>query len=118
MADHAIFIGFGTPVRGREEKATGVFMEAAQYYSELQAKGEIEGFEPFFLTPHGGDLTGFFLIRGEREKLDAVKRSEEFQRLIRRAGTIIDHLGVVDALAGAEVQRFVALINQETADLR
>ena len=28
----------------------------------------IESFEPVFLEPHGGDLTGFILVRGDAEK--------------------------------------------------
>src|SRR5207253_5011092 len=31
MADDGIFVGFGTPTRGREDGATKVFMEFAQY---------------------------------------------------------------------------------------
>ena len=29
----------------------------------------IESFEPVFLEPHGGDLTGFILIQGDAAKL-------------------------------------------------
>ncbi len=43
MADAGLFVGFGLPVRGREQQAVGVFNEAVQYYSTLQQQGEIEG---------------------------------------------------------------------------
>jgi hypothetical protein len=36
MADSGLFIGFGTPVRGRERQASKVFNEAFEYYSRLQ----------------------------------------------------------------------------------
>src|SRR5579872_97524 len=69
MADSGLFIGFGAPVRGRERQATKVFNEAFEYYSRLQQEGEIESFEPVLLEPHGGELDGFFLLRGDQDKL-------------------------------------------------
>lgn len=35
-------------------------------------KGEIDGFDPVLLDAHGEDLNGFFLIKGDRRKLDAL----------------------------------------------
>jgi hypothetical protein len=70
MANAAIFIGWGNVVRGRERKALQVFNEALHYWSGLQQQGEIESFEPVLLELHGGDLNGFILIRGDRDKLN------------------------------------------------
>jgi hypothetical protein len=36
MADAGLFIGWGPPVRGREEKGLEVFNEALGYYGEKQ----------------------------------------------------------------------------------
>ena len=36
MADFGLFVGFGWPVRGREQKAAQVFNEAVEYWSRLQ----------------------------------------------------------------------------------
>jgi hypothetical protein len=69
MADSGLFIGFGASVRGRERQALKVFGEAFEYFSRLQQAGEIESFEPVALEPHGGDLSGFFLLRGDQDKL-------------------------------------------------
>ena len=44
------------------------------YYTKLQERGEIESFEAVLLEPHGGELGGFLLLRGEAEKLDRVRR--------------------------------------------
>ena len=54
MADHGIFVGFGTPTRGRENGATKVFTEFGQYLGAQQAQKNIESFEPVFLQAHGG----------------------------------------------------------------
>jgi hypothetical protein len=56
---------FRRSVRGRERQALKVFGEAFEYYSRLQQEGEIESFEPVILEPHGGELGGFFLLRGD-----------------------------------------------------
>ncbi len=46
-----------------------MFGETMAYYGRIQQQGEIAGVEPFFLEPHGGDLGGFFLVRGDRDQL-------------------------------------------------
>jgi len=58
MADVGIFIGWGSPVRGREEKGLEVFAEAMEYWRGLQVENAIESFEVGLLEPHGGDLYG------------------------------------------------------------
>jgi hypothetical protein len=80
----------GDVVRGRERKAVEVFNEALQYYGGLQEDGKVEGVEAWFLAPHGGDLAGFILLRGEREQLDEIQCSAEFERLQTRASLIVD----------------------------
>ena len=118
MADFGVFIGFGFPVRGREEGATKVFQELMNFLGGQMQQGNIESFEPAFLQPHGGDLGGFVLARGERTKLDAVVASQEFQRLATRAQSIVEHFGVVNCFVGHEVERQVGTFLQDTADLR
>src|SRR5271169_2754377 len=100
MADSGLFIGFGAPVRGRERQAIKVFNEGFEYYSRLQQGGEIESFEPVLLEPHGGELGGFFLLRGDQDKLARVRSSDEFERRILRGGLIVDNLGIVGAALG------------------
>jgi hypothetical protein len=103
MANAAIFVGWGQTVRGREAKALQVFNEALAYYGKLQQEGKIESFEPVILQPHGGDLTGFILLRGERAALDAVALTPEFQTMTIRAGLIVDGVGVINASIGREL---------------
>lgn len=117
MANSALFIGWGQPVRGRERQGIQVFNEAIQYYTDLLRRGEIESFEPVALEPHGGDLQGFVLIRGDREKLDRLRHSEESLRLYARASFIIDNFGVVAADIGEGVQRLYSGLSEITADL-
>jgi hypothetical protein len=117
MADEALFIGWGDVVRGRERKAVEVFNESIQYYSQLQQDGRIESFDAWFLAPHGGDLSGFVLLRGERERLDEVRRSPDFERIEARAGMIVDRVGVVSAYTGEALGRLMGQFQEATADL-
>src|SRR5436309_7483530 len=104
MADFGLFVGWGNPVRGRENNAAKVFSEAGEFWARLQQEGEIESWEAVFLEPHGGDLAGFFLIRGDREKLGRIRVSDELNRLTIRAGQIVQSFGVVGAQLGDAIQ--------------
>jgi hypothetical protein len=117
MADEALFIGWGEVVRGRERKALEVFNESIQYYAQLQQDGKIESVEPWFLAPHGGDLAGFILLRGEREQLDEIQRSAEFERLQTRAALIVDRTGALNAYTGEALGRQMGQFEDATADL-
>jgi hypothetical protein len=117
MADSGLFIGFGAPVRGREQQAIKVFNESFEYYSRLQQAGEIESFEPVLLEPHGGELTGYFLLRGDKDKLARVRGSEEFERLTARADLIVDNLGIVAAFMGERLMSQMSVFSQQVEEL-
>ncbi len=117
MADEALFFGWGEVVRGREQQALEVFNETIQYYGELQQAGKIESFDAWFLAPHGGDLSGFALLRGEREQLDEIRRSPEFERLVTRAGLIVERTGVVNAYTGDALARLMGQFQEASGEL-
>ena len=72
MPDRAVFIGFGQPVRGREERAVEVFNEFVGMFGRMQADGRIEDMDVTLLDPHGGDLGGFFMVHGSAEQCSAL----------------------------------------------
>lgn len=113
MAGAALFIGWGAVVRGREERALEVFNESIAYYAELQSKREIENFEVAILEPHGGDLDGFVLIRGDAAKLEQLRRDPEFVRRTARAQLIVDKVGVVGATIGAGLTNLMSIYQEE-----
>lgn len=113
MADAGLFVGFGNPVHGREGQAVDLFNETLAWYGRLQEEGEIDSFEPVFLEPHGGELSGFILIRGDADKLAALRVSEEFSQLSTRVGLIVDKLGVVGADMGERLQRQVEYFTKQ-----
>jgi hypothetical protein len=117
VAGEALFIGWGQVVRGREEKALEVFNESVQYWGSLQQDGTIESMEVAILAPHGGDLYGFALLKGDPKKLDEVQRSDEFTRITVRAGLVVDGLGVVRAGTGEYLGQQMAIYQSQIGDV-
>ena len=66
-------------VRGREAKSREVFNEEVEYWARLQQEGQIESFEVVLLSPHGGDLSGFALLRDSGESLDRIPAQRRVQ---------------------------------------
>lgn len=117
MTGDALFLGWGPVVRGRELKALEVFQETLTYYGTLQQEGRIDSFEPVLIAPHGGDLAGFILLRGSRASLNEVRSSDEFRRLVARAGAIVDDIGVIDAYTGEALGQQMALFQSVSEEL-
>ena len=103
MADRAMFVGFGQPVRGREERAVDVFDEFVGLCGRMQTDGRIEDMDVTLLDPHGGDLGGFFMLRGSADQCSALSMDEEFRRACIDASLIVENFGVVPAAVGTAV---------------
>jgi hypothetical protein len=117
MADEALFIGWGEVVTGRARRSIEVFNEAIRYYAGLQEQGKIDGLDAWLLAPHGGDLNGFLLVRGERDQLDEIQRSREFERLLTQGGMVLHGLGVVNAYTGEALARLMHDFEEAAAQL-
>jgi hypothetical protein len=112
MSGNVIFMGWNRPVIGREAQGSELFQEFLQYLGGLQQAGTIESFEPVFLNAHGGDMNGFFLIRGESTKLDALESNEEWLTYMTRAGFSMAGLGVVRGVTGEMLMEQMNLWNK------
>ena len=117
MAEAGIFIGWGANVAGREQKGLAVFNESVQYWGQLQQDGKIESFEVVLLTPHGGDLDGFALLRGSSDQVSSLIVDQEFERQTARATLIVQNVGVVPAVLGEGLGRSIEIYEKQLADL-
>jgi hypothetical protein len=115
MADAGLFIGWGDVVRGREDRALEVFNETIEFYGQLQSDGRIEDFEVALLEPHGGELQGFAMLRGSEDQIAAIRRDEDFERLMTKASLIVDNLGFIGAAIGASLARAISIYQEELA---
>lgn len=103
MADQALFVGFGQPVRGREERAIEVFNDFVGMFGRMQSDGRIEGMDVCLLDPHGGDLGGFFMVHGSETQCSQLTNAEDFRRACIDAGLIVENFGVIPARMGEAV---------------
>lgn len=109
MSTNLIFMGWNRPATGREAQGGQLFQEFSQYLGGLQQAGTIQSSETVLLNPHGGDLNGFFLIRGDSTKLDALQSSEEWQTYVTRGGMLMEGLGTVRGATGEKVMEWMNL---------
>lgn len=117
MAAGVLFIGWGPAISGREQQALKLFGEAVAYWTRLQQQGVISSFEPVALEPHGGELSGFVLLRGDDERLSRLRIDPDFVDLNTRAQLVVQNLGVVYGFVGEELQRLFAGIGKHAAEL-
>ena len=117
MADRALFVGFGLPVRGREVRAVEVFNEFAELCGRMQSDGRIESMDVALLDAHGGDLGGFFMLGGSQAQCAALPDDEEFRRAVTDAGLVVENLGVVPAVTGEGIGREMAIYTEALAKL-
>ena len=109
MGSNVMLFGWNRPVTGREKVSAQHFDEFVKYLGGLHQKGAIETFDVVFLDAHGGDLNGFFLIKGDPAKLDALLATTEWITHITRATLHLDGAGVVRGVTGDEIMRRMAL---------
>jgi hypothetical protein len=114
MADRVLFIGWSTPVRGREEFGLEVFNEAIGLCGRMQQDGRIEKFDVVLLGPNG-DLNGYIEVHGSAEQLARFREDEEFQRNTADASLVVDGLRHIEGFTNDEVARQIARYQESIA---
>ncbi|MCB1926598.1 MAG: hypothetical protein KDH17_01050 [Rhodocyclaceae bacterium] len=103
MANNAVFFAWNRPIPGRERISQAHFGEFSEFLAGLERSGTIESFDVVLLDPHGGDLNGFFLVRGEPSQLDSMVASEAWQTHITRATLHLLGAGTIRGATRGEV---------------
>jgi len=109
MSSNVMLFGWNRPIPGREKVSAQHFEEFVQYLGSLQQNGAIQSFEIVFLDTHGGDLNGFFLIKGEPAKLDAPIATTEWVTHMTRAAFHLEGSGVVRGVTADAVMERMQL---------
>jgi len=99
-ASFAIFQGWDRPIEGRESQAAQLYKDVEAYWSRQKSAGNIESWEMVLLAPHGGALNGFFLIRGDRDKLQQLQTTNDFIDLTTRQASIARGFSSLTAFLG------------------
>ena len=114
MADRLLFLSWGSPVRGMEERSVEVFNEALGYYGRLQQDGRIEAFEVVLLAPNGR-LNGYMELRGTAAQLAAVREDVVFRRILVDATMIVDDLRMADGYCNEGVAEAMGIFQEAVA---
>jgi hypothetical protein len=109
MSSNVVFFGWNRSIPGREKVSGAHFQEFLQYLGGLQQAGTIQSFEAVLLDPHGGDLNGFFLIRGEPGKLDTVLASDAWHTHLTRGLLHLEGHGAIRGATGELVMERMAI---------
>lgn len=108
MADRMLFIGWGTPVAGREERGLEVFNDALGVYGRMQQEGRIESFDVVLLDPNAG-LNGYIEVRGSQTQLGDIRQDDDFRRVLADASLIVEDLRLVEGYCNEGIARQMAL---------
>ena len=114
MADRVLFIGWGTPVRGREERALEVFNEAVGLFGRMQQESRIEKFDVTLLRPNG-ELNGYMQLHGSAQQLEAVREDEAFQRNTLDASLCVDSIRHFDGMTEGAIAGQMAMYQEGIA---
>jgi hypothetical protein len=107
VASNMVLFGWKRSLPGREQMSATHFQDFVAYLEGLQQSGAIGSWDSAFLNAHGGDLNGFFLIRGDPDQISSLIASDEWVNHMLRAGLHLDQPGAVTGAIGDLVnQRF------------
>ena len=113
VKETVLFVGWGGTFPGREHAGLETYREWVEILEELKGKGEIEDFQTFLLSPHGGELDGFTLVFADQAKLFELMVREDVERLRRRALREHAKFSIIPAIGGQLVEREYELLEQE-----
>jgi hypothetical protein len=115
MADRVLFISWGTPVPGREERSIEIFNDALGYYGRLQQEARIERFDVVLLGANAG-TNGYMQLHGTHAQLDAVLEDDDFRDIIAAAALVVSSLDLVEGVTNAaianEMERYRAQVER------
>ena len=114
MADRLLFVGWGAPVRGAEERGLEVFNEALGLLGRMQQDGRIEGFDVCLMDPNT-ELGGYIAVQGSSDQIAALRLDEEFRRNMLDAQLIVDDLRHIEGWTNEGVAREMELYTQAIA---
>ncbi|MCA9669479.1 MAG: hypothetical protein KC503_27980 [Myxococcales bacterium] len=96
MAKHALLLGWNRAIPGYAGAAGELFNAWTTYVTNHVENGVIERFVPvIFNHGHLGDLNGFFLLEGDREKLENLRWTDDFQNLAMQTLHVVEGFRII-----------------------
>lgn len=117
MANRVLFMGWGTPVPGREERSLEVFDEAVGILTRAEQEGRITGFDVVLLEPNVG-LDGYIQVAGTPAQIEALRQNEEFMRNTVDAQLCVSGIRHIEGWANEAVNDQMQLYTDAIAKVR
>ena len=114
MANGAIIITWGTPVRGREMQSLDVFGRSLAYWDEKAKEGKIHGHHEYFaISGNATQRAGTMVIEGDLDELARLMVDQENTRLLGEASMIVDNLDtqLCEANSDEAITDYVSVLN-------
>jgi len=114
MANGAIIISWGTPVRGREMQSLDVFGRSLAYWDEQAKEGRIHGHHEYFaISGNATQRAGTMVIEGDLDQLARLMVDEQNTRLLGEASMIVDNLDtqLCEANSDEAITNYVGVLN-------
>jgi hypothetical protein len=114
MANGAIIITWGTPVRGREMQSLDVFGRSLAYWDEQAKEGRVHGHHEYFaLSGNATKRQGTMVIEGDLDQLARLMVDEQNTRLLAEAGQIVENLDtqLCEMNSDEAITRYVEVLN-------
>jgi hypothetical protein len=116
IADRVLFVGWGTPVRGAEERAIGAFNEALGLLGRMQQEDRIEAFDVVLLAPNT-DLGGYITVRGSADQIASLRADDEFQRNTVKAQLAVEDIRHIEGYTNEGVAGQMEMYQQAIAQV-
>jgi hypothetical protein len=115
--DSALILKYGRLVPGREQQAIELFAETTEWFEGQLKAGVITYYEPFFFaTGEFETEAGFWIVKGEQEKLWTLVQDERYRWLMVKAQFVVDHLGLEWLLVGDQIPQQIERVTKLTAE--
>lgn len=109
----ALLVGWGPIIPGREATAAQVLDEAMHYLTTVKEQGRLDTIDAVLLEPHGGDMHGFVLLRGDANALVRLRCEAAFVRTIVAVQLVHEKVKVTGAYMQAEMQALMQMWDEQ-----
>jgi len=99
----ALIVHFRAPVPGREKLAYDFSAEVNDYWGKLAADGKCT-FPELFFGPTGA---GIWMVKGELETLEEMKRTPQIQELLHKGGLLLADFGYELYVTGESADEYI-----------
>jgi hypothetical protein len=106
-SNYAMIMSWDRQVPGREAQGNELKEWNIKFWTEQQRAGKIESFEWFILTPHGGCMNGFLMVRGDRKKIDDLIWGDDFMSMMHRAALVCTGLTLAHAFCAGGASKLM-----------